>query len=593
MAKRKEHGTGTAPGVQVLSEWVRVEPLKGEVIDRKVLRDAREADLLRDGVVALAGARNEYVSFQVIVRGRVRAVRLDKQRGLTPFSVEAYAQWYHDCGEADRKVFGWIPDAMVPLGALDRPVGVPWKMNAVPGQTAQGFWIDLFIPKDAAPGTHEGALVLDLDGAKQEIPLRIEVWPFAVPDEASQIADMNAYAPGVTRGWKDLADDPEACGTAAYLAAERSTFRCAHDHRALYHYLPYSHSGMIPHPSFIPELAGAGRTIRVKSWAAFDKHFGAYLDGSAFKGTRRGPIPLPYMYTPQNFDWPADFAHFGGPGFQTEWRRIGEAFVEHYRKKGWTHTKFELFFNHKKRYKYFPWDGDEIRFLEDTDHMYLFRDFSRGVYDAADPVKFIWRIDSSWVFGEHSKTDLTDFVKLWVVNSHCQTQAPEAVGPMHEKGCAIFHYGGASPLDVPLSAVWLWPAKTFARGDDGFTWWLTTGWNPEIWRKAGDRYATCVFYPGNLWKGRDVVGGIRAKVLRNAMQTIEYAYLLDKKRGAGTAMGVINAVLGTTPDFWWDRTSAPPRSGSDAAAIANEQIRNPLTWVEVRRRLAQALTDGR
>jgi S-(hydroxymethyl)glutathione dehydrogenase/alcohol dehydrogenase len=58
-----------------------------------------------------------------------------------------------------------------------------------------------------------------------------------------------------------------------------------------------------------------------------------------------------------------------------------------------------------------------------------------------------------------------------------------------------------------------------------------------------------------------------------------------------TAMGVINGVLGTTPEFWWDRTSAPPRSGSDAAAIANEQIRNPLTWVEVRRQLALALTN--
>ena len=30
-----------------------------------------------------------------------------------------------------------------------------------------------------------------------------------------------------------------------------------------------------------------------------------------------------------------------------------------FREKGWTSTRFELFFNHKKRYKGFPWDGDE------------------------------------------------------------------------------------------------------------------------------------------------------------------------------------------------------------------------------------------
>ena len=146
---------------------------------------------------------------------------------------------------------------------------------------------------------------------------------------------------------------------------------------------------------------------------------------------------------------------------------------------------------------------------------------------------------------------------------------------------------------MPLSSVWLWPAKTFARGDDGFTWWLATNWSPDVWTKSGDRYGTCLYYPGNLWKGRDVVGGIRAKVLRNAMQAIEYAYLLDKKRGAGTAMGIINGVLGTTPAYWWDETQGPPRSGSDAAAIANTQIRNPLTWTEVRRQLAQVLVNGK
>lgn len=92
--------------------------------------------------------------------------------------------------------------------------------------------------------------------------------------------------------------------------------------------------------------------------------------------------------------------------------------------------------------------------------------------------------------------------------------------------------------------------------------------------------------------GRDVVGGIRAKVLRNAMQTIEYARLLDAKGGAGTAMRLINQTLGTDDDFWWDRASTPPRSGSDAAAIAKSQIRDPLSWTIVRRRLAAALTGG-
>ena len=597
MGKKGRTAAPLEAGVDVLSEWVRVDPVTGAIIDRAVLRDPAAANLRgADGVVALAGAKNEYVSFQVIVHQgdrRIRAVQVSFAglKGPTGARIgrrefEPHVQWYHDLSE-----HGWIPDALVPLDQVEGPVGVPWKTVGVPNQTAQGFWIDIFVPADVPAGPYEGALTVDLDGDKERVPIRLTVWPFAIPNECSMVADMNAYAPGIVRGWKDLADDPDACGTPEYLAAEKSTFRCAHEHRSLYHYLPYSQSGSIPYRNFVPELVGEGRHIRVKSWAEFDRHFGGYLDGSAFKGTRRGPIPLPFMYTPQNFTWPADFAKFGSRGYRTEWRRIGQEFVDHFRKKGWTHTKLELFFNHKQRWKYFPWDGDETRFLEDTDHTYLFRDLSAGIYDAADPVKFIWRMDSSWVFSTHCKTDLTDFVKLWVVNSHSHAEAPESVGPMHEKSCTVFHYGGASPLDVPLSWVWLWPAKTLARGIDGFTWWLATGWTPEVWTRSRDRYATCVFYPGSLWGSREVVGGIRAKVMRNVMQTIEYAYLLDGKRRRGSAMALINKVLATDDDFWWDRASTPPRSGSDAAAIANEQIRDPLSWAQVRRCLAEALVD--
>jgi len=607
MAQRKRSAGKSAPVVEVLSEWVRVDPVSGGIIDRAALRDPSAASPRdADGVVRLAGARNEYVSFQVIVRRGARRIRSarpvfagligPRDAEIGPREFEPHIQWYHHLDD-----HGWIPDALVPLELVEGLVGVPWKTARVPKQAAQGFWIDLFIPADAPAGLYKGRLTMWLDDERYYVPIRLEVWPFAIPDECSMVADMNAYAPGIVRGWKGREhspgivngwkglDEPHACGTAAYLTAERNTFRCAHEHRALYHYLPYSHSGSIPHPNFIPELVGEGKRIRVKSWAAFDRHFGPYLDGSAFKGTRRGPIPLPFMYTPQNFHWPADFAKFGHKGYRTEWRRIGQEFVDHFRNKGWTRTKFELFFNHKQRYKYFPWDGDEIRFLEDTDHMYHYRDLSEGIYDAANPVQFIWRLDSSWVFAAHCETDLSDFVKLWVVNSHCQAEAPGGVGLLHEKGCTVFHYGGASPLEVPLSWVWLWPVKTFARGNDGFTWWLTTGWSPDIWRHSHDGYATCVFYPGSPWGGLDVVGGIRAKVMRNAMQTIEYAYLLDQKRGAGAAKALINKTLGTDENFWWDRASAPPRSGSDAAAIANHRIRDPLSWTAVRQRLANAL----
>jgi glycosyl hydrolase family 123 len=592
MARRKASGSG--PAVEVYSEWVRIDPVSGRLIDKSALADPSAARLEDgDGCVHLCAAKNEYVSLQVIVRSssRIRDIRIGfsgltgpRGRKIGKAEFEPHVQWYHDMGKAA----GWVPDALVPVNRLDAPVGIPWKMAGVPKQTAQGFWVDLFVPKDALKGAYAGHLTVTCDGSRHEVPLLLDVWPFAIPDKCSQVADMNSYAPGVAAGWDDLSDGNFGIDTPAYLEAEKNAFRCTHDHRSLLHYLPYSHAGHVRQPSLAPELTGKGKTIRVKSWAKFDRHMSGYYDGSAFKGTRRGPIPLPYCYTPQNFQWPADFVNYGRKGYATEWRRIGREFVEHFKKKGWTQTKHELFFNHKQRYKFYPYDGDEIRFLEDTEHMYHYRDLSEGVYDKSGKVQFIWRVDSSWVFAQHGKTDLTDFVKLWVVNGSCMAEAPENVDPMHEKGCELFHYGGGSSLDTPLSWVWMWPVRTLAMDVDGFTWWQTLGWNPDIWRTSKNGYATTVFFPGTPWGSREVVGGIRAKVLRNAMQTMEYAYRIDAKQRPGAGIGIINKVLGTDVDFWWN-AGRPPSSGSDAADLDRRKLADPLSWHTVRAALAQAV----
>jgi hypothetical protein len=580
-------------GVRVYSEWVRIDPVKGSVIDHEAISEPGEALLSQDGApVHLEAAANEYVSFQVHVTTESPVQRIDFDfAGLTApggprlgrGEFEAYAQWYHDLGAS----VGWVPDALVPLARLNEPVGVPWKQVAIPKQTTQGFWIDLFVPRDTPAGRYTGHLSVLCDGQATAIPLALDIWPFAIPDTCSQIADMNAYAPGVSGGWQDLASGKVGIDSAAYLSAEKHTFRAAHEHRSLYHSLPYGHSGRIKHPTLVPELAGRGQNIRVKSWSKFDRHVGPYLDGSAFQGTRRGAIPVPYFYTPHNFDWPADFVNFRHKGYVTEWRRIGREFVDHCNAMGWTQTKLELFFNHKQRWKYFPYDGDEIRFLEDTEHMYFYRDISRGIYDQAGKAQFVWRIDSSWVFPEHGKTDLTDFAKLWVVNQGCIAEGRENVVPMRRKGCKIFHYGGGSRLEAPLSWVWMWPLKTLARGLDGFTWWLATNWRPNIWTTSGDNYATTLFFPGTPWNSREVVGGIRAKVLRNAMQTIEYAYLLDGTRKTGDAMRLVNRTWNTNANFWWE--SGRPQSGSDAAALDLRRLADPLSWITVRNRLAKAV----
>ena len=49
------------------------------------------------------------------------------------------------------------------------------------------------------------------------------------------------------------------------------------------------------------------------------------------------------------------FFMVGEPGYEKEFVNVVSEMERHFREKGWTNTRFELFFNQKKRYKAFPW----------------------------------------------------------------------------------------------------------------------------------------------------------------------------------------------------------------------------------------------
>ena len=118
-----------------------------------------------------------------------------------------------------------------------------------------------------------------------------------VPYESRIVADLNNYADNISPSYPYLASNPDRYRDGSYLAVERQFYTLAREHRCLFQNLNYLHSGK-PVESFAPELTGSGKTICVKDWSLFDEHFGPYLDGSAFKDSRRGAMPIEFMFTP-------------------------------------------------------------------------------------------------------------------------------------------------------------------------------------------------------------------------------------------------------------------------------------------------------
>lgn len=498
----------------------------------KVGRLRFRSDLAKlDSRVALRAPRNAYVSFEVLISGGKKLKKLDARFHALQGPSTIPAREF----EAFAKVW---PEALVPLAQLPR--GEPWEGE---------LWVDLFVPRDVKPGMYTGSFSVN----GQDVPIALKVEKAVVPDKCTLTADLNNYADVVSRSSSSLAQDRKRFFNGKYLAVEKQFFRMAHEHRSLFHLLPYTHAGFMP-PTFHPELEGEGKHMRVKSWKRFDQHFGPYLDGSAFKGTKRGEIPIPFMYLPFNFDWPASYAKWGKKGYRTEFRNVLSELRQHFKKKGWVNTYFELFLNHKKRYKLFPYDGDETRFMWDDKIFRIWRDFSEGLYgDKRGQPKIIHRMDSSWAYGFHYKSDIPDFLKLWVVNRNMHSWFPESVKPMKKKGCIVWVYGGVRENTVHFNDLIGYMLDAFMRGINGFTYWTVTGWGKDLWSRKNKQAENVLMYPGERFGINGPIPGRRLKALRNAMQMSELLYKIADRQGMAAARALVNRVCGFRQSDWWGK----------------------------------------
>ena len=144
------------------------------------------------GRVRLRGARNEFLAFQVVVEGKDLAgveVTVDKplfaSNQLPPVfrnagAMQLYREWFVPDDRQAVEPRGWYPDPLIPLTG---PFDIPARDNAVPGQTAQPVFADVYIPHDSSPGIHSGRLLVKAGGVRRDVTVEVEVLPFmcAIP----------------------------------------------------------------------------------------------------------------------------------------------------------------------------------------------------------------------------------------------------------------------------------------------------------------------------------------------------------------------------------------------------------------------------
>ena len=197
-------------------------------------------------------------------------------------------------------------------------------------------------------GARKGKLTLKSGEQTLTLEVSLRVWNFTLPDYLSFLPEMNCYGlPG----------------------NERDYYRLAHAHRTVLNKVPYHHSGDVD-PGCAP--AWDGKRL---DWAAWDKRFGPYFDGSAFSDLPRKGVPLEGFYLPLFENWPTPMEgnyngdYWADRAFPSSYRNnfveVSRQFAEHLRAKGWDDTLFQCFFNGKNNFKERGWSRATCPWLLD------------------------------------------------------------------------------------------------------------------------------------------------------------------------------------------------------------------------------------
>ncbi len=562
----------TGDGVRVNPETGRYFEDRADIHDDYPTGDYRSRNAVWDaaaGRVTLHAARNEFVSFQLIVEGPKGAsghvVRFERLTGpggarIAAANVALFKAWYvhvlrHSAGYQDLSLGpGWYPDALLPAPAGEGlSFRIPDPRNAIgPAQRNQAVWVDVYVPRDrkaAPPGAYRGRLVVDSAGKRHEIRVELNVWDFALSDEIHCRGDI----------WN---------GTLRRMTPQRELgyYQMAHRHRFQPGVAYYR-----------PALKVEGTKVSI-DWSDYDRRVGRYLDGTAFTkacgywGPGRG-VPIGHILLPVNCNkpgrrtggWPLSMPQSGPtPQFEAVWLETARRIRAHFdadprmRKVG------------------------KIVFLGGLDESYNEAAYEKMIYYAKLLRRglgkgwFQYRIDGG--YSRQAMEKLHEHVDLWVCHTvgfdagkteHFRRKGVESwfYGPMiyERRGNSACGSNTFTDLDLLTCRGIGWAAW---KHSSGFCEWELDAFHDDTkamqrpqkpWSKAWTKAMNCryggseyngsglLIYRGELSGSADPIASVRLKAHRRGFQDYEYFWLLRKAGLGERANQLADSIFLSTP----------------------------------------------
>jgi hypothetical protein len=555
--------------VAILDELDKVQPITGEMIPKQPdgYLAANHLWNARARQIRLYAARNEFVGFQVLVRGGVKGVRpsLTFEKVDGPAIEVSWGQYRHV-----RSAKGPLPDPVVPLGEL---LSVPDESEKIAGQKSGSLYCELYVPHGARAGEHKGRLTLQAGEQTLTLDVSLRVWAFTLPDYLSFLPEMNCYG---------------------LPANEGNYYRVAHRHRVVLNAVPYSQNGIV-HEGWAPKWDGTKL-----DWTAWDKRFGPYFDGTAFADLPRRGVPLELYYLPLHENWPTPMAgnyngdYWADRAFPPSYRRtlveVSRQFAEHFEAKKWHETLFHAFLNNKVDFKKNGWSRGSSPWLLDEpsnfQDYWALRYFGTAFHEGWNQVpyqaKLAFRCDISRPQWQRDTFD--GILDYNVVGGALRRYRRLVLDRKEANGEVVIEYGNSNAIvDANMQPVG-WALDSWSLGTDGVLPWQTVG-RSDSWRQAD---TLSLFYPRREAGEKGPIPSIRLKAYCRGQQDVEYLTLLAQVKGElRWALGQqVREAL---------RLSGERKGtgfvGEDAGVIHFAQLKPQDVWA-LRVRVGQALSDA-
>ncbi|OLN28944.1 Glycosyltransferase [Desulfovibrio sp. DV] len=316
--------------------------------------------------ISLALARGETSGFQLLLTPEEgeclddASLVLEASEGLT---IRLYRVW---------DIWG-VPEVAVPM-EQGQPRHFP-VLGGTAGQTDGRPWravVEVAASRQAPPRVRSGSVVLRWPGGERNFPLKLVVYPFALPRRPSLLVEMNSYGDCLRL----------LPATSDTLLNVHRLFR---HFRTTFTLVPYRQDGTLLLDCLAPSARGA-------KWdfTAFDAAWAGLFDGSAFADGQ----PVSHWILPLHTDWPCSFAAPGARECNIAGR---ELLAAHILEKGWQATRFQEFHNENPEHgSVAPWRLDEPASERDLEGHTLFLDYRRAACrEWGDACPLAYRLDIS------------------------------------------------------------------------------------------------------------------------------------------------------------------------------------------------------